>query len=107
VPLVPGDNRIEVVARAETGMVVRRTFTATRDDTASAAAVPREYEFLGSGAFGGCLRNVRRVDLSAEELERQQVRRQLLLEMERERANARKRAALQRKQLELEPSVEP
>ena len=41
VPLAPGDNRIEVVARAETGMEVRRTFTATLDDTAPAAAVPR------------------------------------------------------------------
>ena len=107
VPLDPGDNRIEVVARAGTGREVRRTLTATLEDTAPAAAVPREYDFLGSGAFGGCLRNVKRVDLSAEEFERQQVRRQLLLEMERERAKARQRAARQRKQLELEPTVEP
>jgi Mg-chelatase subunit ChlD len=89
VPLAPGDNRIEVVARAETGMEVRRTLTATLDATAPAAAIPREYDFLGSGAFGGCLRNVKRVELSAEELQRQQVRRKLLLEMERERAKAR------------------
>jgi len=107
VPLAPGDNRIEVVARARTGREVRRTLTATLDDTAPAAAVPREYDFLGSGAFGGCLRNVKRVDLSAEELRLQQVRRQLLLEMERERVKARQRAARQRKQLELEPTVEP
>jgi Mg-chelatase subunit ChlD len=107
VPLAPGSNRIEVVARAETGRELRRTFNATLDNTAPTAAIPREYDFLGSGAFGRCLRNVKRVDLSAEELQRQQVRRQLLLEMERERAKARERAARQRKQLELEPTVEP
>jgi Mg-chelatase subunit ChlD len=107
VPLVPGENRIEVVARAESGRLVRRTLGVTLDDSAAAAALPREYDFLGSGAFGGCLRNVKRVELSAEELRRQQVRRELLLEMERERARARERAARQRKQLELEPSVEP
>jgi hypothetical protein len=107
VPLAPGDNRIEVVARFETGREVRRTFTATLDDTAPAAAVPREYDFLGGGAFRDCLRNVKRVELSAEEFERQQVRRQLVLEMERERAKARQRAARQRKQLELETDVEP
>jgi hypothetical protein len=107
VPLAPGYNLIQVIARAGTGREVRRTLTVTLDDTAPAAAVPREYDFLGRGAFGGCLRNVKRVDLSAEELQRQQVRRQLLLEMERERAKARQRAAHQRKQLELEPTVEP
>jgi Mg-chelatase subunit ChlD len=107
VPLTPGENRIEVVARAETGRVVRRTLSVSLDDGAPTAAIPREYDFLGGGAFGGCLRNVKRVELSAEELQRQQVRRQLLLEMERERARAQERAARQRKQLELGPSVEP
>jgi hypothetical protein len=111
VPLAPGDNRIEVVARAESGTVVRRSITVTLEDTASAAAVPREYDFLGSGALGSCLRNAKRVELSAEELQRQQVRRELLLEMERERAKARERAAHQRKELDLElepvPDVEP
>jgi hypothetical protein len=107
VPLAPGDNRIEVVARAETGGEVRRTLTVSLDDTAPAAAVPREYDFLGSGAFRSCLRNAKRVDLSAEELQRQQVRRELVLEMERERAKARQRAASQRKELELELPDEP
>jgi Mg-chelatase subunit ChlD len=107
VPLVPGDNRIEVVASTETGGEVRRTLTAALDETAPAAAVPREYDFLGSGAFRSCLRNVKRVDLSAEELQRQQMRRELVLEMERERAKARQRAASQRKQLELELPDEP
>jgi Mg-chelatase subunit ChlD len=103
VPLAPGDNRIEVSARTETGREMRRTLSVTLEESAPAAAIPREYDFLGTGAFGGCLRNAKRVDLSAEELQRQQVRRQLLLEMERERAKARQRAARQRKQLELEP----
>ena len=111
VPLVPGDNTIEVVARTESGMEARRTVTATLDESAPAAAVPREYDFLGSGAFGVCLREAKRVELTAEELHRQQVRRELLLEMERERTKAGERAARQRKELDLElepaPDVEP
>jgi len=106
VTLGPGANRIEVVARAASGGEARRTLGVTLDGGAPAPAVPREYEFLGDGAFGGCLRSAKRVDLGVEELEREQVRRQLLLEMERERAQARERAARQRKELELEPDVE-
>jgi hypothetical protein len=102
VPLAPGENRIEVVARAEAGTEMRRKVTVTLDEGATAAAVPREYDFLGSGAFGVCLREAKRVELTAEELQRQQVRRELLLEMERERAQARERAASQRKELDLE-----
>jgi len=107
VPVSPGVNRIEVVARYESGREAHRTLRVTFDPDAPAAAVPLEYDFLGSEAFGGCLRNAKRVDLSAEELRRQEVRRQLLVEIERERAKARQRAERQRKQLELEPRAEP
>ena len=107
VPLASGENRIEVVARTENGIEARRTVTATLDESAPAAAVPREYDFLGSGAFGVCLRDAKRVELTAEELQRQQVRRELLLEMERERAKARERAARQRKELDLELEPTP
>jgi len=109
VPLAPGDNRIEVAARSESGIEVRRTITVTLDESAPTAAIPREYDFLGSSRLGGCLRDAKRVELTAEELQRQQVRRELLLEMERERAKARERAARQHKELELEPApdVEP
>jgi len=110
-PLAPGDNRIEVVARTESGIEARRSITVTLDEGAPGAAIPREYDFLASGSFGVCLRDAKRVELTAEELQRQQVRRELLLEMERERAKARERAARQRKELELElepvPDVEP
>ena len=102
VPLASGENRIEVVARTEGGGEVRRAVTVTLDESAPTGAVPREFDFLGSGGFGVCLREAKRVDLTAEELQRQQVRRELLLEMERERAKARDRAARQRKELDLE-----
>jgi len=107
VPLAPGENRIEVVARAEDGNEVRRVVTVSLDESAPAAAVPREFDFLGGGAFGVCVREAKRVELPAEELERQQVRRELLLEMERERAKARDRAARQRKELDLELDPSP
>jgi hypothetical protein len=107
VPLAAGENRIEAVARGESGEEVRRGITVTLEGSAPAAAIPREFDFLDSDPFGGCLRNAKRVDLSAEELQRQQVRRELLLEMERERAKAKERAARQRKELELEPAPNP
>jgi hypothetical protein len=111
VPLDPGANRIEVVARSESGVEARRALSVTLDEEAPAAAVPSEYDFLASSRLGGCLRDAKRVELTAEELERERVRRELLLEMERERAEARERAARQRKELDLElqpaPDVEP
>jgi Mg-chelatase subunit ChlD len=107
VPLAMGENRIEAFAQSTSGGEVRRGITVTLEGSAPAAAIPREFDFLDSDPFGGCLRDSRRVDLSAEELQRQQVRRELLLEMERERARAKERAARQRKELELEPAPNP
>jgi hypothetical protein len=81
-----------------------RTLRVTRDDAAPPPPVPREYDFLDDavGAYAACLRQLPRVDVSAEEFQRQQIRQQLLLEMERERARAREQAAKQRKEIELD-----
>jgi Mg-chelatase subunit ChlD len=102
VPTVPGENRIEVVARTESGVEARRAITITLEEDAPEAGIPRVYDFLGSASLGGCLRGAKRVEFTAEELQRERVRRELVLEMERERARARERAARQRKELDLE-----
>jgi hypothetical protein len=49
-----------------------------------------------------CLRNLKQLRVAAEQEQGEKVRKELLLEIGRERAKARKRAAEQRKQLELE-----
>ncbi len=106
VPLAPGVNRIEVVARSEGGARTRAELSVDFDPEAPPLAIPREFDFLGSGALGDCLRNTGRVDLTAEEARAEQVRKQLRVEIERERVGARKRAAQQRKRLEIEVEEE-
>ena len=49
-----------------------------------------------------CLRNLKQVRVEVEKVQAEKVRKELLLEIGKERAKARKRAAEQRKQLELE-----
>ena len=49
-----------------------------------------------------CLQSIKEVRMSAEQERAEQVRKDLLVEIERERAQARERAAQQRKALQLE-----
>jgi len=108
VSLAPGANRIAVTARSAGGSEVRRGLEITLDPSAPPSEIPREYDFFATGgAFGDCLRKAKRVDLTAAELRREQVRRELVIEMEREREQARQRAAQQRKELEIEALPEP
>ena len=104
VPLEPGDNRIEARARTEAGGEASRALHVTLKPGAPAPAVPAEYAFFGKGAFEACLRQSRQIDLTAEELRREELRRQLLLELEQERALALERGEQQRRELELEPA---
>ena len=103
VALTPGANRIAVTTRAGDGPETQRSIEVTLDPSAPPSEVPREYDFFATGgAFGDCLRNAKRVDLTAMEIRREQVRRELVIEMERERAKAGERAAAQRKELKIE-----
>ncbi len=109
VPLAEGENRIVVEARGSEGGEARAALRVTLDPRAEVAGVPREYDFLtrgtdrAGGAFEACLHQARRIELTAEDLRREQLRRQLVLELERERARALERAEEQRKELKLEP----
>lgn len=109
VPLVEGENRIVAEARSPDGSETRAVLRVALDPRAEAAGIPREYDFLtgggsGESAFAACLHQARRIDLTAEDLRREQIRRQLFLELERERARALERAEEQRKELDLEPA---
>jgi hypothetical protein len=114
VPLVEGTNRIVAEAHGPDGAAGRAELRVTMKPQAEAGAVPQEYDFLandveagsaGGSAFGACLRQAPRIDLTAEDLRREELRRQLRLELERERARALERADEQRKELELEPAA--
>lgn len=109
VALGDGENRIVAEARSPDGGVARTAVRVTLDPGSDIGGVPREYDFLsrgtsGDGALETCLHQARRIDLTAEDLRREQIRRQLVLELERARAEALERAEEQRKELELEPA---
>ncbi|MBW1686898.1 MAG: hypothetical protein JRS35_17745 [Deltaproteobacteria bacterium] len=53
-----------------------------------------------------CLRSLKQVRVSVEQQRAEQIRKELLVEIERERNEARKRADEQRKRLELEVEEE-
>jgi hypothetical protein len=111
-----GENRLVAEARGPDGGAGRAELGVTLEPQAEPGPIPREYDFLvrdveasalAGSAFGACLRQARRVDLTAEDLRREELRRQLRLELERERARALERAEEQRKELELEPAPRP
>jgi radical SAM superfamily enzyme YgiQ (UPF0313 family) len=63
--------------------------------------VPEELAAQRNWLLEECLAEVKKVRLTAEQQRAEQVRKDLLVEIERERAKARQRADEQRKRLEL------
>jgi hypothetical protein len=106
VDLAPGKNLIEVLARATDGTQATRTLEVLMEPGAPAANVPEELAAQRNWLLEECLREVKRVRLTAEQERAEQVRKDLLVEIERERAKARQRADDQRKRLELEVDAE-
>jgi hypothetical protein len=106
VELDPGKNLLEVLARASDGTASTRTLEVVMEPGAPAASVPEELAAQRNWLLEECLREVKRVRLTAEQERAEQVRKDLLVEIERERAKARERAADQRKRLELEVDEE-
>jgi len=102
VPAEPGPNEIEVVARAQDGTEVRERMVVSYDPESESAPVPEELTARRNRLLEDCLRNLKRVRLETEEKRAEEIRRELLVEIERERGKARERAAEQRKQLEIE-----
>ena len=97
----PGENQIEITARATDGTVATRTLTIRLDPEAPAPEIAPELVVARNRLLEDCLRMLKEMRLKAEREQAEQARKELLVEIERERAKARERAAEQRKQLEL------
>jgi len=101
VKLQPGTNVIEVLANASDGTASTRTLEVSMRAGEPTPQVPDELAAQRNWLLEECLRDVKKVRLTAEQERAEQVRKDLMVEIERERANARKRAEDQRKRLEL------
>jgi hypothetical protein len=102
VPVVPGINRIDVLARAADGTEARRKLQVRFDPEAESPAIPKSFSFQRNRLLEECLRDLRRHRSSAEARRAREIHKELVVEMDRERAKALRRAAEQRKALRLE-----
>jgi Mg-chelatase subunit ChlD len=97
-----GANRIEVRARASDGVEAVRELEVRLGPEGTPPTVPPDLVVAHNRLLDECLRTLKDLNLQAERVRAEQVRRALLEEIERERARARERSAEQRKQLELD-----
>jgi len=97
----PGKNELQVRARASDGTEAVETIAVTMAKDAPELPVPDALVVARNRLLEDCLKSVKEVRMFAERERAEQVRKDLLVEIERERAEARERAAAQRKTLEL------
>jgi hypothetical protein len=102
VPLEAGKNRLEVVARASDGAEARESVTVHYAPGAEGGFVPEELVGKRNELLEARLIDLRRDRLEVERQRAEEARRDLSLEIERERAAAREAADRQRKELNLE-----
>jgi hypothetical protein len=102
VPLREGSNEIEVRARASDGAEATMRVTVHHVPGADRRVLPAELVAKHNTLLEARLAALRRERLDAERLRTEQMRRDLVLEIERERAAALERAERQRKELQLE-----
>jgi hypothetical protein len=102
VPLREGENRIEVRARASDGAEAVKRVTVRHSPGAASPFLPAELVPWQNQLLEARLAALRDERLGSERERAEEVRRELVLEIERERAAALERAARQRKELQLE-----
>lgn len=109
VPLEVGRNEIEVVARADDGRIARQTITLQHAPGEADPTVPRELVGKKNRLLERKLLELRRGRIATEREAAEQARKELQVEIERERAKAAERAERQRKELDLDvqPGGEP
>jgi hypothetical protein len=107
VKIEPGKNRIEIRARAADGTEASRVLEVRVEPEAESPPIPKDLVVQRNRLLEECLRDVKRVRLTAEEERAEQIRKELMVEIERERAQALERAAEQRKKLEIDVEEEP
>ena len=100
--MVPGINVVEISARATDGAEGLETLKVVYEPAAEAAPIPHDLGIRHNRLLEDCLRNLKQLRVAAETEHAEKVRKDLLIEIDRERKKARRRAAEQRKQLELE-----
>jgi hypothetical protein len=106
VPLESGLNRLEAVAKATDGRTVKRELSVHYAPGSPNPYLPEELIAQRNRLLEQRLVELKRERLQAERQRADQTRRELLLEIDRERAAAKQRADDQRKALELEPERE-
>jgi len=104
VPLEPGKNRVEVTALASDGSTASEELTLHYAPDAEDPFVPRELVAKRNELLERRLVEIRRARVVAEREAAEETRRELALEIEREREKAKKAAEKQRKELDLEPA---
>jgi len=102
VKMVPGSNEIQISARSTDGIGASEVVHVIYEPAAQPLQIPADLGIRHNRLLEDCLRNLKHLRVAAEEKQAEKVRKELLIEIEHERAKARKRAAEQRKQLELE-----
>jgi len=102
VKMVPGSNTIRISARSTDGIDAAELLHVVHEPAAPALSVPADLGLRHNRLLEDCLRSLKQLRVAAEQEQAEKVRKELLLEIGEERAKARKRAAEQRKQLELE-----
>ncbi len=102
VALMPGQNEIEVHARTTDGLEKTRKLKITMREGSETPPVPNALVVARNRLLEDCLRTLKQVRVSAEQERTEEVRKALMVEIERERAEARTRAADQSKRLRLD-----
>ena len=106
VHMEPGDNEVEVRARASDGTEATAKVRVTLVKEAPDPPVPTQLVVARNRLLENCLRSIKQVRMSVEQERAEQVRKELLVEIERERHAARQRAEDQLKRLKLEVEEE-
>jgi hypothetical protein len=107
VPAIAGLNRLDVVARSDDGTRVRRQLAVFVAPSQAETPVPPDLAPRRNHLLEDCLRDSK---LSRKKLElrhAEAIRRELQVEIERERSKASRRAVEQRRELQLEVEAAP
>jgi hypothetical protein len=102
VPLQEGKNKLEVYARASDGAESRAQITVVYVPGTQNPVLPVELITLENDLLEQKLIELRRGRVEAERAQAEEVRKQLALQIDKERAAAQERAAQQRKELQIE-----
>jgi hypothetical protein len=97
----PGTNQVRVKARSDDGVEVSKSLNVSFVPEAKTSPVPKAFVARRNRLLEDCLREAKRLRLEAVRAHQEKVRRDLRVEIERERAKARRRADEQRKQLQI------